>query len=319
MNNDDFGASERRTDVFWQTRLIINWMNTASEEHYVPDQGLGLDEKVTLFKGRCRAKQYNPQKPGAKWHLKDFVIAESSSGFVLRFFPYQGKDPGRDEKFPVSEFAIRELVTERFWNKGYLLGWDNWFASFNAARFVKSKGVDIVCTLRKGRKGYASSERMELPKDAARGTMKIFKHKSNDHFISAWLDNKVVRIGSTFEPSIGTCKRRCKGSGGRKVDVPAPTSGGLYNDIMGAVDRGDQSNSYIRIVIHSNRNMRNYQTGLLICGSNQSRIICNKLRPNKPRGIREHTEILSMQLMGPYLAKLRAAPQMGPFTQHEQK
>ena len=305
VNNDDVGAAARRDDVFWQVRSLINGMNEAAKEHYVPEQGLGLDEKVTAFKGRCRAKQFNPQKPGAKWHIKDFVLAESSTGFVCGFFPYQGKDPERDAKLPVSEFAIKQLVTKEYWDKGYLLAWDNWFASFAAADFAKKKGVWLVYTLRRGRKGYVSSSRMELPKGAARGTMKIFKHKSEDHYLAVWLDNKVVRIGSTFPIEIGTCKRRSKQGGKIKGDVWAPTSVGLYNFIMGAVDRGDQSNSYVRIRIQSNRNMRNYQLGLFVCGANQSRIICNKLR-NEKKGIIDFTEVLCQQLMNPYLTQIRA-------------
>ena len=99
-------------------RIIIDWMNETSKKHYVANQKLGLDERCSPFKGRCRAKMYNPSKPAKlEWHLKDFVLAESDTGFVLKFFPYQGKDAQRPAGMSLAEWTVKTLLTEEYWNK----------------------------------------------------------------------------------------------------------------------------------------------------------------------------------------------------------
>ena len=104
----------RKANVFWQAQPLIDGLNSASLQHWNPAQKLGGDEKCTPFKGRCSATQYNPSKPGAKWHLKDFVIAESDTGFVLYFFPYQGNDHKRPADMTLAEYSLRELLSSRY-------------------------------------------------------------------------------------------------------------------------------------------------------------------------------------------------------------
>ena len=49
---------------------------------YYPGQNVAVDETAVAFKGRFHALQYNPSKPRAKWHLKLFTLADSSTGYV---------------------------------------------------------------------------------------------------------------------------------------------------------------------------------------------------------------------------------------------
>ena len=58
---------------------------------YKPSKCLSFDEACCPFKGRLRFKVYNPMKPN-HFHIKLFQISESSSGYILGFHVYTGKN-----------------------------------------------------------------------------------------------------------------------------------------------------------------------------------------------------------------------------------
>ena len=55
------------------------------------DTTTNVDEGVFGFKGRHRARCYNPNKP-EKWHFKSYCLNCSVTGYLVNFFMYQGRD-----------------------------------------------------------------------------------------------------------------------------------------------------------------------------------------------------------------------------------
>ena len=59
------------------------------EKMYKSKRELSIDESTIGFKGRLSFLQYLPKKP-TKWGMKAFVLAESSTGYTLKWRLYTG-------------------------------------------------------------------------------------------------------------------------------------------------------------------------------------------------------------------------------------
>ena len=58
---------------------------------YQPSKALSFDKACCPFKGRLRFRVYNPLKP-KHFHIKLFQISKASSGYIVRFHIYTGKN-----------------------------------------------------------------------------------------------------------------------------------------------------------------------------------------------------------------------------------
>jgi len=147
---------------------------------------------------------------------------------------------------------------------------DNWFVCWGVVLFCLASGVQMVGTLRAGRKFFPSKASLTLPNDAARGTTKIFRHSQENVYACVWKDNKLVRLVSTFPYGIGTCVRAQREGGYSKSSISQPQCVGCYNGVMGGCDLGDQCKAYIRPVIRSRVRTRfsfYYRVSLSVCVS----------------------------------------------------
>lgn len=243
-------TSEDKKNAFWQAMPMIKVLQGTFQKHFVSGREISIDEMTTPFKGRCKAKQYNPNKPN-KWGLKDFAICCARTGYCIFFYPYQGRDQAKPADMSLGEFAVRQVLISCFWYAGYLVAMDNWFMCMGVVQFCISVGVHVVGTLRTGRTGFPSKSLLTLPNSADRGSCKVFQHSESGIFACVWKDNKLVRMISTFAFAIGTCVRRIKAEGYKTVDVPQPQCIGCYNTCMGGCDLGDQCKAYIRPTIRS--------------------------------------------------------------------
>jgi len=261
------------------------------------------------FKGRSLRKNYNKEKP-IKWGYTDYAMAESTTGYVNRFHPYQGRDQDKGDITSLAEFAIRAVVRERYFRKGYMIAWDNWFNCWPVLMFCQENGIHHVGTWRKGRKGLPVFSNTKQP----RGTCQVLKHNAQNLWFIIWHDNKPVRMVANFPFHMGWCRRtdrkNAKGSGRHeKIKVSQPSLIATYNISKSGVDVRDQHVSYIRPKFRSRRNMRAYLIDLILTAVGCSRVIDNKLRvkrlPAKPeRPIKEFVEVLIIKLVQPFLDRV---------------
>ena len=144
-------------------------MEKTFNNHYSPSNELGIDEMMTKFKGRSRAKQYNPAKP-IKRGYKTFALCESQTGYVLRFHPYQGKETEREDE-SLAHYAITKLLQPaKYHHCGHIVGMDNWFSNMpSIERWKEEWGIDLNFTLRRGRKGFPTRDQLTLGR-VLRGT-----------------------------------------------------------------------------------------------------------------------------------------------------
>lgn len=76
-------------DAIFKLRPFLEPLLRNFEKMYKPKRELSIDESMIGFKGRLSFLQYLPKKP-TKWGMKAFVLAESSTGYTLKWRLYTG-------------------------------------------------------------------------------------------------------------------------------------------------------------------------------------------------------------------------------------
>ena len=89
MNTADLSDKERReakkNDAFYSVTPFLELLAENFNKWYQAGQGLDIDESCFDFKGRHRARCYNPNKP-SKWHFKAYCLNDSSTGYLCNFW-----------------------------------------------------------------------------------------------------------------------------------------------------------------------------------------------------------------------------------------
>ena len=88
-------AAKNKDNCFWTVQGFLDSFAVCCRRCYKPYGRVNVDEGVFGFKGRHRARCYNPNKP-EKWHFKSYCLNCSTTGYLMNMFMYQGKD----EKVP---------------------------------------------------------------------------------------------------------------------------------------------------------------------------------------------------------------------------
>lgn len=266
MNTAVVAKEERKVknkeDPFWVVSSLLTYLDRQFGEHFVCGQKLCIDESCFDFKGRHKARCYNPNKP-SKWHFKAFCLNDSGTGYLHSFRMYRGKEERRPADIAATEWPVFELTeNERYHNKGHLLATDNWYTSVAVAKHLASKGIDFVGTIKANKKGlprhciFAKSG----PNKKQRGIMKAATRQitlTNGKMLPlrfyGWMDNKPVHMLTTLPGFRAAVNRVWKEDGvyqGRK-SVPIPTPIVVYNQTMGGTDRFDQMVTYYHTNVRS--------------------------------------------------------------------
>ena len=117
LKNDKFALM---SDV-WQ--MFVN----NSKNCYIPNCNLTVDEQLLATKARCQFTQYMPNKPG-KFSIKNWILSDYKSKYMLNAFLYLGKDETRPSNAPLGEYVVMRLA-EPYFGKGYNITCDNYFTS----------------------------------------------------------------------------------------------------------------------------------------------------------------------------------------------
>ena len=128
---------------------------------YKPKRELSFDEACCPFKGRLRFRVYNPMKPNC-FHIKLFQISEASSGYILGFHVYTGKDTACVSNFSkpldpdttkTTKIVLGLLETTNLLDKGHHIYMDNYYCSpelFYELYYHETYACGTARLLRKG-------------------------------------------------------------------------------------------------------------------------------------------------------------------------
>lgn len=254
-NTAQVAPGDPNRDKLFKVRPLIDSLQVKFRE-LPKTQFLCVDEQIVPFKGRSGLKQYNPKKPN-KWGYKIFILC-SSKGLVHNFEVYTGSIqplPGAPDLGASSNVVLR-MTQDVPQNKGYLVFFDNWFASLPLFTTLASVGIGALGTIRPNR-----FPGLELPADLE------MKKKGRGYFVEKevnvdgievramkWYDNRGVSLATTFdsaEPS--TQVKRFDRKLAAQTEVTCPRAVITYNKFMGGVDLLDGLVSYYRIKIRSKK------------------------------------------------------------------
>ena len=79
---------------YWKMGTFLQHMSDRFQSLRVPERDLTLDEFTMPWRGRHRARCFNPAKP-CRYHLKGFSLNEAITGYCCRFSMYEGRDEKR--------------------------------------------------------------------------------------------------------------------------------------------------------------------------------------------------------------------------------
>ena len=220
----------------FKVQRLIDLTIPTYRQVYQPGRDLSVDESMVKFKGRLCFRQYMPDKP-TKYGIKDFVLAESSTGFCLNVMTYTGKYSFPRQDQPLSTQVVLDLL-RGYENQGHVVYMDNFYSSPDLFQELQQKGIGACGTVRSNRKNMPPDFRPDKLR-LKRGDDPLFM-RSDDLVAIAWHDVKRVTCLTTVHTN-NTCEKTIRQKGnpdGRLLEKPVALE--EYNNKMSGVDRLDQ-------------------------------------------------------------------------------
>ena len=265
---DEELARRNAANCFWQVESMVEECNRRCAFHFKMGRAFSIDEAVIPWKGRHKARCYNPKKP-AKYHLKKFSLNCAATGYVYCHYHYAGKDERRPVGVSASVWPIKKLLDNcpALHNKNHMCATDNWYTSAQSLSYFRRQGIHCTGTIKKGRLSVATPTRPGFPTaatfKAAQGQPKRARADCMIHYtavdgydayVTSWQDKKPVLLLSSYRPSAGVCVRKVKvGRAWTQQRFFRPTVIAHYNKTMGGTDLHDQRLSTVRSTVKSRR------------------------------------------------------------------
>ena len=235
--NEPAGNKLRKVQGF------VDFMKGRCKLLYQPRQHVAIDERMVKSRHRSGIRQYIKDKP-IKWGIKFWVLADSSTAYVVDFNIYSGKAAGREiSAHGLGYDVVRKLMGD-YENQGYHLYVDNFYTSMTLAKHLFEQGILFTGTILENRKDFPASLKngKQWAKGQPRGTMRW--ERDPPVLALQWVDNKVVSLICTASNANDQVQvNRKKKEGGVWVinnQVQQPLAFKAYNRYMNAVDRSDQ-------------------------------------------------------------------------------
>ena len=234
---DNEGADTDKMLKTWKVQKLLDYLVKRYRDVYTPRRKPSVDETMLKFKGRLSIKQYIKIKP-AKWGIKLFTLAESTTGYVLDLLPYTGK---RAET-AMSKTAQTVLdVSRHFLNLGHHFFFDNYYTSIELLHALAAKN-SLCCDT-------VNANRVGLPSDMKKTCAAVKKLKLGENvkrmsgvvLAVTWMDTRAVNLLCNIPGCLGDAdvQRRDKRTGA-EITISRPKAIELYNSFMCGVDLSDQ-------------------------------------------------------------------------------
>ena len=154
FSNPEEEVNTGRLKKLWE---LVDHLSNVYYENYTPEQNLGLDEYLPLWKDQLAFKIYILSKR-ERYDIKLYMVCESDTGYLLRFIVYTGaftvyQDPVEELSKQFDDYTNPSKVVlpflRGFYNEGYCVTLDNFYTSPEIAKELLSLGADCYGTLRK--------------------------------------------------------------------------------------------------------------------------------------------------------------------------
>lgn len=248
-----------------------------------------VDETMVPFRGRLIFRQYNPGK-AAKYGIKLYKLC-ATNGYTFAMNVYTGKNSLSEDNVTVigaAEKVCRDLG-HNLYNEGRVLVVDNFYTSYELARFCLDHQTHLVGTVRANKKKF--------PVEVLRAKLKrgqiVAKEDQHGIVLLTWRDARDVRMLSTMHAPDMITKEEFDCA--RSSDSPIDSNSTCEN----SNDEGDanllQSNSTDGRIKKKPRVIHYYNKGK--CGidlSDQMSSYATSLR----KGIKWYRKLATEMLLG---------------------
>lgn len=134
VNHLRFDDVDTRQERLSQDRLapfrkLFEEFVSRCQLHYTPFENLTLDEELVAFRGRCKFRQYLPNKP-AKYGIKIFALVDAKTFYSLNLEIYLGEQPEGPYKVSNKPHDVVDRLVAPVSRSGRNITMDNWFTSF---------------------------------------------------------------------------------------------------------------------------------------------------------------------------------------------
>ncbi|KAM9999484.1 hypothetical protein ACTFIY_000016 [Dictyostelium cf. discoideum] len=111
-------------------------------DNFPPVKELVIYEHIVLTKNTSKGlRQYVANKPN-KWGYSFWKLV-AGNGYLVNFDVYKGKGSlNKNEK--MGETVVKQLINDKFFNKGYCLFTDNFFTSVRNSIYLKFLKIDTA-------------------------------------------------------------------------------------------------------------------------------------------------------------------------------
>lgn len=248
-------------DKAWKLRPLMDKIKERFLTNFVPEEHISYDETMIKYYGHHGCKQFIRGKP-IRFGFKMWSL-NTSSGYLINFNLYQGKDPNENQQAsqifgkPTEPFIrmLNEMPDDKK-RLPYKFYFDNLFTSANLLLYLRENGYGATGTVRENRvpKSCPLPNKQTLGKEMKRGDYCSMLDRENGIFIIKWMDNNLVILASTSYGVFPTSLvRRFSRKEKKVLQVPQPHLIAMYNKHMGGTDVMDENVSRYRISIRSKK------------------------------------------------------------------
>ena len=169
-----------RDNRFGHIREACELFNNCCWELYGLGPHVTIDEMLQKFCGRCRFRQYMPQKPG-RYGIKYWILADAESHYCFNAISYLGKE-GDTPAVNLGATVVTKPV-EPICNTHQNVTCDCFFTSFDLFEDLHRGNLSAVGTVKANRKSLTVKL---LPSQAKERTVgdSIFAFKENTTMVS---------------------------------------------------------------------------------------------------------------------------------------
>ncbi|KAM9971246.1 hypothetical protein ACTFIW_011222 [Dictyostelium discoideum] len=141
--NENSNKLYKIQDIIDKTKIVFI-------DNFPPVKDLVIDEDIVPTKNKSKGlRQYVAKKPN-KWGYKIWKLV-ASNGYLINFDVYKGKGSIKSNE-KTGEMVVKQLLNDKFFNKGYCLFTDNYFTSVKNSIYLKSLKVDTVGVTKESKK-----------------------------------------------------------------------------------------------------------------------------------------------------------------------
>ena len=234
-------TTENRSNKLTKLEPLFNHIQSTCKRLYQCGKNVAIDERMVKSKNRTTLRQYMPDKP-TKFGFKLFVLSDSSTGYTLDFFLYEGKNTRFENDKGLGYNTVTKLANS-LGGSGYHIFVDNFYTSAKLMADMYYKGFLMTGTLRQNRLPPALKNFKRWARCSQRGQSR--STPDEDHPIiqyTQWVDKKVVSVATTAPPAFSseteTCLRREKIDGvWKKIKLSRPTVISNYNKVKYSITK----------------------------------------------------------------------------------